>query len=1542
MNMRKVITFGIAFVAILLAGWATNLIPNFLNVQEEAQVLDESEMQDVTDKIVNPQFDNNDSGWTWIEKGSCKVTTSGGNTSVTGNYEKWEIQQTITGLQPGFYTLKVQGFGRLNSNDDSWAHYLAGNTDKSSAFVYANDAELEVVNIATGPVDSKGSGSYSQHQTADGKTVYLLNNSASAAEVFAQGKYDNTLTGIIVGNDGVLTIGFKKTSNVSTSDVTKYAGCDNFRLYYNGLLDNISSDMIAALEASAPTGKMNAGVKSAMDTAVQAMKSNPAADTYLAAKDAIDAAKASADAYAHLKAALDKADGTELGSDAQAELNAAIASIKSGYEAGTISGDCSTEIDAVEKAIMDAKQKDLEGKSDVTSLLQNPNFESGTTGWSGNFGNGAKKGLASNYVITSYGGGFDVYQTLENLNPGIYKIKAQAFTRPTDNDNTWNSFYGGTELVNETYLYANDVQKKVKFIVEDYMTSSQSDGTWSTYSKDGGTAYVPNNSSAFSIAMTAGLYENEIICVVGEDGKLKLGIKNLDNDNGASYAGFDNFRLYYLGSADLTSVIVNPQFENGTEGWSGDFGAGAKKGLASNYVITCYGTGFDIYQDLTDLTPGTYKLEAQAFTRPASNDDTWNAFYGGQSLVNETYLYAGSKQQAVKFIVEDYMTSSQSDGTWSTYSKDGGTAYVPNNSSAFSIAFSAGLYQNELLCNVGEDGKLRIGIKNLDSGNGATYAGFDNFRLTYISSDYKSEQEDEPEMLTNESVIADIAKYDAVASQAADHAAYDEVSASVKTALTQSNQTYTQEELAELKGQVIAALGTLMKTGDTTTGTFDLTSLINNNDFAKNIKEWKTTNGSFTWTTGMLQGKNITGGEKFYQTLAGMPAGKYTLKVQGYYQACGWKQALYDKEHGLEENKLNLFLNDESVKVKSIFDNGRATLASDCISRTEDVGSTIDGRGFPLMLSKVEETLSPGGYWTMLEVTKDEDGDITFGVELEETDLADNWIILDNFRLYYGTRKPMKLTSANLAKIKDDTRMDVIIAKSYVADSLYAFSAPCDIPGNKFKGVYEIGSLTSDNKAIIYPVENVRAGVPCYIEFANNVDTLLVENTIVKPEKPDNMPVIWEGGLIVPYYQSLIWRSINMAGSTINPTKFTPEKVDLMNMSFTANVENYQVRRFLNTKYTATNSSVVATYNAVSPARRDLAHSVGIPVPASKAEGAVVKYGLKADLSDAREAKVIDAATVCYIPNLIPQNTYFYQVVAANNEIVSKGSFNVSGNVRMLYAPSVYNLRDLGGWTMPDGKITRYGLIYRGGEVNGYHAPYYGDLETLKGIGMGAELDLRYNDSYDQDRETNKSGYGFVKGDTYYFAGANDYTSEHLSQTDTQARLKEEFRFLLGHIREGRGVHFHCVFGADRTGFFACLIEGLLGFDINQMCHDYEFTSFAAPAGNRNKSTVVGHINVIQKESGTTLRDKFETYWVEKVGITKEEVEEFRTIMLRDPFVTEDVNRDGNVNSLDVLKVYKYMQTSTGSDAGAIEDVNGDNSVNSLDVLKIYKYMQSH
>lgn len=1438
-----------------------------------------------------------------------------------------DANQVLTGLRPGMYKLKAQAFYCHGPVANVGTTYTAATMPKK-ALLYAGSAETEVEGVMD---EISATNIFTNGQAVDGGYIPVIKSADSndAAKAFDTGMYSqNEVTGI-VGSDGTLSIGIKMEDGITGS----YIAHDNFELYYLGPVTSISEEEVNALLATVPEGTMATTVKEAMDAAVAALKANATVENYNAADSAITAAKANVQAYIDIKAALDEADATTLSDEAKAQYTAAVADIVAAYNATTLEGDGAAEVEAINEALANAKAFDISQSNDKTALIANPQFDEGTSGWSGDFGNGAKKGLASNYVITSFGGGFDIYQEISGLTPGIYKLQMQAFSRPTGNDDTWTAYQAGEDVTNETYIYANDAKKKVKLIVEDYMTTAQSSGTWSTYTLDDKSIYVPNNSTAFSVAFSAGLYDNELICVVGEDGKLKLGIRNEDTENSNSYAGYDNVRLTYIGSADMTDKIVNPQFDEGTSGWDGDFGAGAKKGLADNYVITCYGTVFDIHQTITGLLPGTYKLQAQAFSRPAVNDDTWTAYQAGNTLANETYLYANGAQQKVKLIVEDYLTTAQTSGTWSTYTLDGKSIYVPNNSTAFSVAFSAGLFETELLCTVGEDGKLTIGIKNEDSSNSITYAGYDNFRLTYISSEVVEEQEN-----VIETANAALAAYKSVAEQATDHSAFDAAYNEAAEILAASP---SNSEITAAQASVLEALKNLMKTGTTATGQFNITALIQNPDFASDDKGWTSENGTYSRNSiGVLESTSSSA-DRLTQTLAGMPAGKYTLKVQGFYRSKEWKQAQYDYEHGNETMNLSLVFNDQTVPMKSIFADGQYTLASACISRTEDVGATIEGRGFPLLNSKVSETLTPGVFWNYIEVEVGEDGDITFGVDRKASTYTSTWTILDNFRLYYGERNAVTLTSPAAYSMADDTPAEVIIKKKMTAGVLTPLAVPCDIPGSKFKAVYEIGSLNASTKtAVVYPVENVRAGVPCFVEMEEDADSIIVGKTVLTAAEADTQPVLWDGGIISPNYKTLNWRAAGFTGKYYGGAYFTNiEKLDLNDMSFVANIENYQVRMFLAQTYTTSSSSVVSDYNKPIPARRDLPHAIGIPVPASKANGAVVNYSLNSDMTDAKSLDVENNSTVCYIQNLVPGNRYYYSVESAG-EVVSKGNFKVEGPFRSIYAPSVYNIRDFGGRTMQDGRITNYGLIYRGGEVNGYHPSIAGDVERLKELGIGAEIDLRWKDTYDQDRETGKSAFGFVKGEDYYFAAANDYLASDLSSTDTQGRLKEEFQFLLKHIRDGKGVYFHCVFGADRTGFFAFLLQGLLGFTLDDMLHDYEMTSFAAPAGNRNKSAIQERIAVIQDLTGSTLRDKFENYWTNSVGITADEVKEFRSIMLHEPISKKDVNADGKVDTQDVLNIYDFMRYNASKVTEAEQDVNADGLVDTQDALDVYESIE--
>ena len=308
---------------------------------------------------------------------------------------------------------------------------------------------------------------------------------------------------------------------------------------------------------------------------------------------------------------------------------------------------------------------------------------------------------------------------------------------------------------------------------------------------------------------------------------------------------------------------------------------------------------------------------------------------------------------------------------------------------------------------------------------------------------------------------------------------------------------------------------------------------------------------------------------------------------------------------------------------------------------------------------------------------------------------------------------------------------------------------------------------------------------------------------------------------------------------------------------------------------------MVAQYNVAPPTRRDIPNAVMIPVPEAQLPLRTFTY---VNTEDNEEHTIVieKGASEVYLYNLLPHQTFTYALYSENGLLLTDGEFTTSGNLRMVYAPSAYNIRDLGGWLTQDGARTAYGHLFRGSTLNGYANTTAEDLQRLRDMGIGAELDLRYQESYDKDMGCGTSAFGFTEGDDYYFAAANDYLASDLNNAATKQRLKAEFEFILKHFRQGKAVYYHCAWGADRTGFFTLLLEGILGVELDQIYKDYELTSFSAAPGatNRLKTSFQDRIDVILALSGETLRDKFENYFLNEMGVSQADIDYFRQVML--------------------------------------------------------------
>jgi len=486
-----------------------------------------------------------------------------------------------------------------------------------------------------------------------------------------------------------------------------------------------------------------------------------------------------------------------------------------------------------------------------------------------------------------------------------------------------------------------------------------------------------------------------------------------------------------------------------------------------------------------------------------------------------------------------------------------------------------------------------------------------------------------------------------------------------------------------------------------------------------------------------------------------------------------------------------------------------------------------------------------GDYSVVLKVT---DGTLQTGLRLDGASM--NWVGFQGFSLeYLGTSDPM----AELAQL------DAAVG-SYAAVCL-----PFDLKPDFFGPLYTVAQV-SDGKALILPVSSVAAGTPCVVKVTDAHPSLTVDDVVLNFGSAQRVLNLWDNTLITGDADSRTWTATLVDDKQVKATDLTFEEVDVENIDVTMTVENRAVQRFIKgCKYTTSSTtSVVANYNEAPPARRDQPKSFLLP------------------MSDGNSIE---------ITNMIPGQTYTFDQTDANGKHYA-GRVTAEGKVRMINAGHVINVRDLGGWTTLTGKVLRYGRLYRGGQLNGtYSTATAADVQTLKELGIGGEIDLRWKDGYDKDDQVGVSAFGFTEGDDFYVARANDYTAANLSETETQARLKAEFKFIIQCLEADKAVYYHCAWGADRTGLLTFLLEGVLGMSQPDLYRDYELTSFSA-AGNRLFTSFQDRIKVITSLTGASLTKKFENYFKNKLGVSADDISTFRSLMLNEKTPIDDIEGD--------------------------------------------------
>lgn len=318
-------------------------------------------------------------------------------------------------------------------------------------------------------------------------------------------------------------------------------------------------------------------------------------------------------------------------------------------------------------------------------------------------------------------------------------------------------------------------------------------------------------------------------------------------------------------------------------------------------------------------------------------------------------------------------------------------------------------------------------------------------------------------------------------------------------------------------------------------------------------------------------------------------------------------------------------------------------------------------------------------------------------------------------------------------------------------------------------------------------------------------------------------------------------------------------------------LENSMVMNYMNSvQYDNSDYSTtkITSYTNYTSYRKD--QPLGVSITCSEKIDSVqlsLRPDMAAEEHDRTSILVSDKTFIAI--NLVPRQKYFYRAYQKGC-LVAKGHFYTLGQVRMIKADSVENIRDMGGWLTEDGLRVRYGKIYRGGEMDGIHGTHItvDDSVLFRNLlDIHLDIDMRT----EEERDTvNTSPLG------------TDVKYAHFDVSPYQiknAGYYQAFRETLNVLREGHAVYIHCWKGADRTGTLAYLMEILLGLPEEDACKDYELTSLGGQLRSRNSTSFLTLYNKIQEYPGTTLQEKVQNIFLRN-GITKEEIAEFKSLML--------------------------------------------------------------
>ena len=691
-------------------------------IEEAEKNATEENPVDVTSLILDSGFGRNN---TYVDRWNDSPAKGGENTDFCA--EKYRVAfdsfQTIENVPNGLYELSLQGFYREDEGSQGPAKY------------YMNETEKDLMKIEADAKSEKVEGSWST-QRGD---VYVPNTMTDSSNCFIAGAYKNDAITVLV-KDHTLKIGVK------TTDSHNWVIWDNFTLK---LKEAMTDDELAAYP-----------VKLKIDQ-IGEVSLNPACkekiDAARAAYDALtEAQKACVTNYATLEAA--EAEYAKLlaeGGQEALDRAAAKVVIDKITAIGTVelTEECKAKIDEArtayngltesQKALVtnyntletaEAEYKSLKDAADqaaaaaVTAKITAIGEVAFTTE-----SRLAIKGARTAYdALTDDQKALVTQAQLQVLTDAEAKYAqlAEAGTNLADGDyyivnastgkylNAGNSYqtqasiksYGqlmtlaGNEIDNTSYTIDTHYLKDNKHYLgaNGYLDAQETpikiekcaSGNFSIANADDKFLTAPTDGESTVVTFAAEKSEASEWLILTRDQLIKKLTKDIAEGN----------------PADVTSLILNPNFDRYNQ-YSDQWSGGIKiEGAAGNYCAEVYGKVFDAMQTLENVPNGVYELSLQGFYRK-EQDSAAPAIY-----------YINGTEAELKTIEADGR-SEKVEGSWSTQRGD---VFVTNSMTDSSNCFSEGAYTNDFITVTVTDHTLKIGVKTTDANS---WVIWDNFIL---------------------------------------------------------------------------------------------------------------------------------------------------------------------------------------------------------------------------------------------------------------------------------------------------------------------------------------------------------------------------------------------------------------------------------------------------------------------------------------------------------------------------------------------------------------------------------------------------------------------------------------------------------------------------------------------------------------------------------------------------------------------------------------------------------------------------------------------